>query len=214
MNVTDSGTPVTSSDWDHSEFGINQGSFDGDLDFLADFDSDTDVSVSVTDGADSLESCSLTGLGLFLNRKDGHDVIEQDFLKWLLVLVLEKDINDLSFLDWNRSGVDFLEGLDFSHDNKSAQLGKWRPFTIFTSSSEAASTSATSSSTASITASASAESTAAITIASASAESTAATTIATTIATTTLTAFSGCGTGTSISSWWCLSCCSSFHVDV
>jgi len=65
--MSNSGTPVTSSDWDHLELGINKGSLDGDLDFLADLDTNTNVSVSVTNGADSLESGSLTGLGLLLD---------------------------------------------------------------------------------------------------------------------------------------------------
>jgi hypothetical protein len=67
VDLTDSGTPISSSHWDHSELGINKGTLDGNLDFLSDFDTDTDVSVSITDSADSLESGSLTGLGLLLN---------------------------------------------------------------------------------------------------------------------------------------------------
>lgn len=67
VDFTDSGTPVTSSNWDHLEFGVNKGSLDGDLNFLTDFDADTNVSVSITNCADGLESGSLTGLGLLLD---------------------------------------------------------------------------------------------------------------------------------------------------
>jgi hypothetical protein len=67
MDTTDSGTPVTSSDWDDVGLGIKKGTLDGDLNFLGDLDTDTDVTLSVTDSNDCLESGSLTGLGLLLD---------------------------------------------------------------------------------------------------------------------------------------------------
>jgi hypothetical protein len=67
MNSTNSGTPITSTDWDKVQFGINEGTFNGDLDFFADFNTDTNVTISVTTSNDSLETSSLTGLGLFLD---------------------------------------------------------------------------------------------------------------------------------------------------
>ena len=158
MNVTDSGTPVTSSNWDHAELGIDEGALDGNLDFLADLDTDTDVSVSITNSADSLESGSLTGLGLLLNGEDAHDVIGEDFLEGLaLMLVHEEGVDDLGFLDWDGSGVDFFEGLDLSHLDESTQLGEWHPV-LALAETATASWAATSATTASIAASAAASS--------------------------------------------------------
>lgn len=160
MDLTDSGTPISSSDWDHSELSVNKGTLDGDLDFFSDLDTDTNVSVSITDGADSLESGSLTGLGLLLNREDAHDVIEEDFLKRSLVLVLEKDVDDLGFLDWDGSGVDLLNGFDLLAEHKSTQFGHWGPLISELSSWWASSGSTSASSATSVASSAtSAEST-------------------------------------------------------
>ena len=160
MDITDSGTPVTSSNWDHSEFGINKGTLDGNLDFLSDLDSNTNVSVSITDGADSLESGSLTGLGLLLDGEDAHDIIGEDLVERLLVFVLEKEIDDLGLLDWDGSGVHLLEGLNLAHADESTQLGEWGPLITLSSSTGAATAATSSSTTASIaTAAASSETT-------------------------------------------------------
>jgi hypothetical protein len=67
VNITDLVTPITSSDWDKGELGSNEGTLDGDLDFLGSLDTETDVTVHVTACNNSLESGSLTGLGLLLN---------------------------------------------------------------------------------------------------------------------------------------------------
>jgi len=50
------------------------------LDFLGDLDSETDVTIEVSDGNDGLESGSLTGLGLLLDGNDLHDLIGEFFL--------------------------------------------------------------------------------------------------------------------------------------
>merc|ERR1740139_1691493 len=150
MNVTDSGTPVTSSNWDHSELGIDESTLDGNLDFLADLDTNTDVTVSITNSADSLESSTLTGLGLLLDREDAHDVIGKNFLKGLaLVLVLEEQIDNIGFLDWDGSSVDFFERLNLSHLDESTQFGERRP--VITLTTEAATAPSTSTSTSSAT---------------------------------------------------------------
>lgn len=67
MDVTDLVSPIASSDWDETELGSNEGALDGDLDFLGDFNTEADVTVVVSNSNDGLESCSLTGLGLFLD---------------------------------------------------------------------------------------------------------------------------------------------------
>jgi hypothetical protein len=67
MDVTDLVTPIASSDWDQGELSSNEGTLDGNLDFLSELDTKTDVTILITDGNDGLESGSLTGLGLLLD---------------------------------------------------------------------------------------------------------------------------------------------------
>jgi len=104
MDGTDLGTPITSSDWDEVDFGVDQSTFDGNLDFLGALDTNTNVTLSVTSGNDSLESGSLTGLGLLLNGKDAHNFIEE-----FGFLVGNESFSDLSLLDWDGVSVNFLK---------------------------------------------------------------------------------------------------------
>jgi hypothetical protein len=67
MDVSDSVSPIASSDWDQVQFSINKSTLDGDLDFLGNFNSKSDVSILISNGNDSLESSSLTSLGLLLD---------------------------------------------------------------------------------------------------------------------------------------------------
>jgi hypothetical protein len=129
MDSTDSGTPVTSSDWDEVELGINETTLDGNLDFLGALDTDTNVTLSVSNGDNSLESSSLTSLGLLLDGQDAHD-----FVGKLGFVVGEESINDWCFLDWDGVSVNFLEGFDVSVLDKSSKLGEWSPFFLWSSS--------------------------------------------------------------------------------
>jgi len=94
MDVTELVTPITSSDWHEAEFSINKGTLDGNLNFLGDLDSETDVTSHITDSDNSLETSSLTGSGLLLDGDDLHHII----LK-LVVGRLDKSIDDLGLLD-------------------------------------------------------------------------------------------------------------------
>jgi len=96
MDITNSGTPETSSNWDEVDLGIKEGTFDGNLDFLSALDTNTNVTLSITDSNDSLESGSLTGLGLLLDGEDAHDLIGEDSLGFF-----KKGIDDWGFLDWD-----------------------------------------------------------------------------------------------------------------
>merc|ERR1719163_1457183 len=147
MDISDSGTPISSSDWDELELGINQSSLNGNLDFLGNLDSNTNESLSVTNSDDSLESGSLTGLGLLLDGEDAHDLIRE-----LSLLFLKESISDLMLLDWDGVSVDLLKGSDDSESNKSSELGLWMPFLFslasvatWATSSSASATAATSS---------------------------------------------------------------------
>jgi len=75
MDGTDLGTPITSSDWDNVDLSIKECTLNGNLDFLSDFDTNTNMTSSVTGSNNCLESGSLTSLGLLLHREDAHDCI-------------------------------------------------------------------------------------------------------------------------------------------
>lgn len=118
VRLLDVVSPVSPSDGDDGELGDNDGSPDGGSDFLGTLDSQTDVTVKVTDSYESLESGSLTGRGLLLDGSDGHD----------LVLESGKElVDDLVLLDGEREEVDLLHGLDLSVVHETSKLGNWLP---------------------------------------------------------------------------------------
>jgi len=123
VDITDLVTPIASSDWNKLELGSNQSALDGNLDFLANLDTETDVAVLVTDDNNGLEASSLTGLGLLLDRDDLHDFVRKG-------LLLEEFIDDLGLLDGDGVGVNFLEGLDLASLDESAKLGLGNPFIL------------------------------------------------------------------------------------
>jgi len=67
MDITEFRTPIASSDWDNIHFTIKKSTFDGNLDFFSDFNTDTAMSGFITTSNNSLESGSLTGFSLFLD---------------------------------------------------------------------------------------------------------------------------------------------------
>jgi hypothetical protein len=137
MDVTDLVTPIASSDWDQGELSSNEGTLDGNLDFLGELDTETDVTVLITDGNDGLESGSLTGLGLLL---DGHDL--HGLVRELSLGSLEEDINDLGLLNGDGVSVDLLKGLDVVVLDESAKLGQGSPLLVVTSATSGAATGA------------------------------------------------------------------------
>jgi hypothetical protein len=147
MDTSDLGTPITSSDGDELHLGIKKSTLDGDLNFFTDFDTNADVAHSITASNDSLESGSLTGLGLLLDGKDAHDLVREFSLG-----VLDELISDLMFLDGDGVGIDLLEGSDRARFNESTELGKGVP-DLFTAATEASGSSATSTAASSISAS-------------------------------------------------------------
>lgn len=111
-------TPVTSSNGDNRQLGDDDGTSDGGSDFLGDLDTETDVTVKVTDGNEGLESGSLTGRGLLLHGRDGHDFVLQSG---------QELVDDLVLLDRQREEVDLLHGLDLAVVDQSAELGHGDP---------------------------------------------------------------------------------------
>jgi hypothetical protein len=70
VRSTEVGTPVASSDGDDAELGDDDGGTDSSGDFLGGLDTKTNVALRVTNDDDGLESGSLTGTGLLLDRLD------------------------------------------------------------------------------------------------------------------------------------------------
>jgi len=90
--LSELGTPVASSDWDNAKLGENDGRADGVRDFFRALDSESNVSIVVSDDDGSLESGSLTGSGLLLDWLDFEDFV--------LKLSSEKVLDDFGLLDW------------------------------------------------------------------------------------------------------------------
>jgi len=141
MDTTNLGTPITSSDWDDVALGVHKSTLNGNLDFLSDLDSDTNVTLSVSASDNSLESGSLSGLGLLLDGENAHDLIGE-----LVLGVGEESISNLIFLDWDRESVNFFEGFNLSGLDKSSELGDWGPLVLVEATSASWSTSTSSSS--------------------------------------------------------------------
>lgn len=80
-------TPITFPDWDEIQFSMNDSTFDGTLDFLGGFPSQTNVVFIVSDNNEGLESGSLSGCGLLLHGEDGEG--------FLLEFIFEEEIDDL-----------------------------------------------------------------------------------------------------------------------
>ena len=70
MRLTEVGTPVTATNGENSELGDDDGGTDGSSDFLGGLDSETNVALRVTNDDDGLETGTLTGTGLLLDRFD------------------------------------------------------------------------------------------------------------------------------------------------
>jgi len=103
VDFADLVTPVTSADWYEGKFSTDESSLNSDLNFFSKFDSETNVSSVITNNDDGLETCALTGLGLFLNGDNLHYFITE-----LIICFLNEFVNDGCLLDWNGVSIDFL----------------------------------------------------------------------------------------------------------
>lgn len=70
VRQTKVGTPVTAANGDNAELGDDDSRTDGSSDFLGGLDTETDVTLGVTDDDDGLEAGTLTGTGLLLDGLD------------------------------------------------------------------------------------------------------------------------------------------------
>lgn len=118
VRLTKVGTPVTPTDGNDGKLGEDDGTTDGSRDFLCAFDTETDMAIEVTNGDECLETRTLTGTGLLLDRHDLHDFILE---------LGQEEVDDLVFLNGEREEVDLLHGLDLAVLHETAELGDRNP---------------------------------------------------------------------------------------
>jgi hypothetical protein len=118
VGLTEGRSPVTATNRDDSELGKDDGTTDSSGNFLGALDTETNVTVTIANNDESLETGTLTSTGLLLDRGDLHD----------LVLELRKEvINNLVFLDGKGEEIDFLDGLDLTVLDETTELGNGNP---------------------------------------------------------------------------------------
>lgn len=70
MRLTEVGAPVSTTDGDDAQLGDDDGSADSGSNLLGGLDTETDVTLRVTDDDNGLETGTLTGTGLLLDGLD------------------------------------------------------------------------------------------------------------------------------------------------
>jgi len=162
--LTEVGTPVASSDGQNGQFGDDDGCSNGGCDFLGGLDAETDVALGVSNDNDCLESSSLTGTSLLLDRLDlspyvsilpPPPVVCLPYLHDLVLQLGQEEIHNLVLLDGEGMQVDLLHALNLAGLDESTELGDWLPLLLFlvassSCTSSTASSAATSVSSASV----------------------------------------------------------------
>lgn len=139
--------PVTTTNGDDRELGQDDGTTDGSGNFLGALDTETDVTLEITDGDESLEAGALSGASLLLDGHDLHDFIYRvqgcnvsiqiRAVKQcarpchagleLTLQLGEEDVNDLVLLNGEGEEVDLLNRLDLAVLDQTTELGDWDP---------------------------------------------------------------------------------------
>lgn len=119
VRLTEVGTPVTSPDGQNAELGNDDSSTDGGSDFLGGLDTETNVTLGVTDDNNGLETGTLTSTGLLLDGLDLHDLILE---------LRQEEVDNLVLLDGQRVQVDLLHAGDLAGLDETAELGDGLPF--------------------------------------------------------------------------------------
>ena len=134
MWVSEGGTPVSTTDRENGELGNDDGGADSSSDFLGGLDPEANMSLTVTDNNDSLETGTLTSTSLLLDRFNlfspkpnslvpdlANHISYHDFNKhYLHNLILQfgqEEVDDLILLDGQRVEVDLLHTLYLSKLN-------------------------------------------------------------------------------------------------
>ena len=109
-------------------------------DFGRTLDAQADVPAIVSNGNERLEASALTGARLLLDRHDLHDFI--------LKLVLQEVVNDLSLLHREREKEDLFNASNLSFLHKTPEFGYWNPNVLISTTPSATSTAAAATATA------------------------------------------------------------------
>ena len=123
MDGADLVAPISLSDGDDVQLGHSDGALDGSLDFLVAFPAETDVVLLVTDDGIGFEAGSLTGLGLFLDRLDFHDLF--------LEVAAEESIDDFVLLDGDGEPEDVNQAVDLFALDETSEFSDGFPFNLF-----------------------------------------------------------------------------------
>jgi hypothetical protein len=70
MRISKRGSPVSTTNGEDGELGDDDGGTDGSSDFLGGLDTETDMTLRVTDDNDGFKTGTLTGACLLLDRLD------------------------------------------------------------------------------------------------------------------------------------------------
>jgi hypothetical protein len=134
VRLTKVGTPVTTTNGDNGKLGKDDTTTDSGSNFLSTLDTQTNMTIFVTNDNKGLETSTLTGSGLLLNRHDLHDLISE----------LGKEvINDLVLLDREREKVDFFNRLDLVSLDETTELGNGNPLVLLLSTTATTATGST-----------------------------------------------------------------------
>lgn len=107
MRLSDLVSPISSSDGYNRQLGEDDGTTDSGGHFLGALNSQTNMSLAVSDGDEGLEAGTLTSTGLLLY---GHDL--QDLV--LQIGATDEEVDDLALFNWEGEQVDFLQLQDLS----------------------------------------------------------------------------------------------------
>ena len=123
MGATDFVAPISLSDGNDVEFGHGDGTFDCTLDLFVAFPSKSDVVPLISNDGVGFEAGSLTGLGLFLDGLDLHDLF--------LDVLAQEGVNDFLLLDGDGESEDIVDIVDFLALDQSAEFGDGFPLDFF-----------------------------------------------------------------------------------
>ncbi|KAI7150323.1 40S ribosomal protein [Hortaea werneckii] len=135
VRLTKVGTPVTTTDGDNSQLGDDDGGADGGGHFLGGLDTETNVTLAVTDDNDGFEAGTLTGTGLLLDWLDLYHratLAIAPNLRFAPENPLEvlKLVHDLVLLDREGVEVDLLHALNLAGLYETTELGDGLPFLL------------------------------------------------------------------------------------
>merc|ERR1719474_2552477 len=139
VGLADLVTPESPPNWQDGQLGEDDGSTDSSGHLLGALDSQTNVSVVVTNGHEGLEPGPLTGTGLLL---DGHDL-----QNLILKLGAKERVDNLGLFDREREEIDLFQGPDLLVLDETSQFGDGNPLALFLAAPATTSTTAASAST-------------------------------------------------------------------